>query len=50
MGKAYGAETDGERKHLHLGIHKGAGVNILGYVQSKAELSGWLDPCLYACN
>jgi hypothetical protein len=50
LGKAYSAETDGERKHLHLGIHKGAGVNILGYVQSKAELSGWFDPCLYACN
>ena len=45
LGKAYSAETDGERKHLHLGIHKGAGVNILGYVQSKAELSSWLDPC-----
>lgn len=46
LGKAYSAETDGERKHLHLGIHKGAGVNILGYVQSKTELSGWIDACL----
>jgi murein DD-endopeptidase MepM/ murein hydrolase activator NlpD len=45
LGKAFSAETSGERKHLHLGIHKGAGVNILGYVQSKAELSGWLDAC-----
>lgn len=45
LGKAYSAETDGERKHLHLGIHKGASVNISGYVQSKAELSGWIDPC-----
>ena len=45
LGKAYSAETSGERKHLHLGIHKGAGVNILGYAQSKAELSGWIDPC-----
>jgi hypothetical protein len=52
LGKAYSAETDGERKHLHLGIHKGAGVNILGYVQSKTELSGWLDSCLveYVCK
>ncbi len=46
LGKAYSAETSGERKHLHLGIHKGAGIDILGYVQSKGELSGWLDPCL----
>lgn len=36
-------ETDGERKHLHLGIHKGTAVNILGYVQTQAELSAWLD-------
>ena len=50
LGKAYSAETDGERKHLHLGIHKGSAINILGYVQSKAELSGWIDPCLYACK
>ena len=37
------AETDGERKHLHLGIHKGSAVNILGYVQRQSDLSGWLD-------
>jgi murein DD-endopeptidase MepM/ murein hydrolase activator NlpD len=35
-------ETDGERKHLHLGIHKGTTVNILGYVQSQSDLAGWL--------
>lgn len=45
LGKAFSAETDGERKHLHLGIHKGASANILGYVQSQAELSGWVDAC-----
>ncbi len=37
------AETSGERKHLHLGIHKGTAVDIKGYVQSQSELSGWLD-------
>lgn len=47
LGDAYSNETDGERKHLHLGIHKGTGMNILGYVQSKSELSGWLDPVKY---
>lgn len=44
LGTGYSSETDGERKHLHLGIHIGAGVNIKGYVQSKSELSGWMDP------
>lgn len=50
LGKAYSTETDGERKHLHLGFHKGTAVNILGYVQSQSELSSWLDPCLYICG
>lgn len=47
LGKGYSQETDGERKHLHLGIHKGTGINILGYVNSQPQLAGWLDPCLY---
>ncbi len=47
LGKGYSAETDGERKHLHLGIHKGTAVDILGYVQTQAELSGWLDVIKY---
>lgn len=50
LGKAYSQETDGERKHLHLGIHKGSSVNILGYVQNKSELSGWVDPCTLVCK
>ncbi|HTP57129.1 MAG TPA: M23 family metallopeptidase [Candidatus Paceibacterota bacterium] len=44
LGKGYSTETDGERKHLHLGIHKGTTVNILGYVQKKSDLAAWLDP------
>lgn len=44
LGTGYSAETDGERKHLHLSIHIGSAVNIKGYVQNKAELNGWLDP------
>ncbi len=43
LGKGYSTQTDGERKHLHLGIHKGTAINILGYVQNKADLSGWMD-------
>jgi len=44
LGKNKSSETDGERKHLHLGIHKGSSVNILGYVASKDELVSWVDP------
>lgn len=44
LGTGYSAETDGERKHLHLSIHIGTAQNIKGYVQTKLELSGWLDP------
>jgi murein DD-endopeptidase MepM/ murein hydrolase activator NlpD len=46
LGKGYSAETDGERKHLHLSIHRGAGVNIRGYVPSQAGLNNWIDPML----
>lgn len=44
LGKGGSTETDGERKHLHLGIHKGKIISLLGYVQTSAELSGWIDP------
>lgn len=47
LGKGYSIETDGERKHLHLGIHKGSTINILGYVQKQADLSQWLDWTTY---
>ncbi len=45
LGKAGSSETNGERKHLHLGIHKGTAINILGYVQKEADLSDWIDSC-----
>lgn len=38
-----GPDTDRERKHLHLGIHKGAAIDIRGYVQTRSELSKWVD-------
>lgn len=51
LGMGQSKETDGERKHLHLGIHKGNTVNIRGYVASKSELNEWLDPCqLFSCS
>jgi len=49
LGADKSVETGGERKHLHLGIHKGSKVNLLGYVGSEPELSSWVDPCLYVC-
>lgn len=44
LGKGFSKETDGERKHLHLGIHKGEEINILGYVKNQTELLNWIDP------
>ena len=44
LGKGDSAETDFERKHLHLGIHKGSAINTRGYVASESELINWLDP------
>lgn len=50
LGDPSKGETDGERKHLHLAIHKGAAVDYRGYVGSQNELSDWIDPCLYFCK
>jgi murein DD-endopeptidase MepM/ murein hydrolase activator NlpD len=50
LGKGYSSETGGERKHLHLGIHKGTTINIRGYVGSKRELSNWIDVCSLFCK
>ena len=44
LGTGYSQETDNERRHLHFGILKGSSTNIKGYVQSKSDLSSWLDP------
>ena len=46
LGQGYTSETDYERKHLHLGIHKGTKVDTLGYVATEAELKNWMDPFL----
>lgn len=50
LGTGGSSETDGERKHLHLSIHRGAMPNILGYVSLRSDLSRWLDPCLFVCQ
>jgi murein DD-endopeptidase MepM/ murein hydrolase activator NlpD len=44
LGTGFTSETDGERKHLHFGILRGSSTSLLGYVQSEAALTAWLDP------
>ncbi|MFW5884788.1 MAG: peptidoglycan DD-metalloendopeptidase family protein [Patescibacteria group bacterium] len=47
LGGHKSSETDGERKHLHLGIYRGSNFSYRGYVDSEEELSDWIDPCSY---
>lgn len=44
LGDDKSLETDGERKHLHFGLHKDSTINIRGYVDSQTELASWLNP------
>ena len=37
-------ESDGNRKHLHLGIHHGDTIDMRGYVQTEEELAEFIDP------
>ncbi len=46
LGRGYTSETDFERKHLHLGIHRGSAVDTRGYVAAESELKNWIDPLL----
>lgn len=50
LGTGGSSETDGERKHLHLGIHRGSTPALLGYVSTLSALSDWIDPCFYVCQ
>lgn len=42
LGEA-GPETDGERKHLHLGVRRGADIDLRGYVRRASEIADWID-------
>jgi hypothetical protein len=44
LGASGSEETDGERKHLHLGIHRGRDFALAGYVPDASKLSAWIDP------
>ncbi len=43
LGKAFSSETGGERKHLHLGIHRGSSIDIRGYVLDERDLNQWIN-------
>lgn len=47
LGKGFSSETGGERKHLHLGIHKGPSVVTNGYISNHSDLQNWLDVMQY---
>ncbi len=44
LGTGGSDETDGERKHLHFAVHRGADVELKGYVQQPEDLGAWIDP------
>lgn len=37
-------DTDGNRKHLHLGIRRGSQLDFRGYVQTEEDLVKYIDP------
>jgi len=44
LADARSVDSDGSRKHLHLGIHKGRALDMRGYVQTREELAEYIDP------
>ena len=47
LGTNHSQETDGERRHLHLAIHKGSTVELKGYVDNQTLLANWVDPLTF---
>lgn len=44
LGDHKSAETDGERKHLHFGLYRGAEVRLAGYARGVQDLTDWINP------
>jgi len=44
LASARSNDSGGNRKHLHLGIHRSNSSDFRGYVQSKQELADYIDP------
>jgi murein DD-endopeptidase MepM/ murein hydrolase activator NlpD len=47
LGKGYSEETDGVRKHLHLGLYTETPLDIRGYVKEEEETKKWLNSLDY---
>jgi len=45
LGDDNSKQTDFERKHLHIGVHRGKNKNVRGYVQKKENVNDWIDVC-----
>ncbi len=43
LGDDHSEETDGVRKHLHLGVRKGLTLDIRGYVKETEDMSLYVD-------
>jgi len=50
LAQANSAGSGFNRKHLHFSIHKGAEIKTLGYVQTKEELTDYIDPITVLSN
>ncbi len=50
LGYDMSEETDYERQHFHLGIHKGSAIDVRGYVSKKNELNAWINPSIIINN
>lgn len=48
LGDEFSEETSRERKHLHFGIYKGAGLYFRGHENSFSQLAAkWHDPLIF---
>lgn len=50
LGNHESIETDGERKHLHFGIHPGGYESTLGYESRVENLDRWINPTTFFEN
>lgn len=44
LGEGFSSETDGERPHLHLSVHRGENIEWRGYAHDEQTLGAWIDP------
>lgn len=44
LAPARSADSGGNRKHLHLGIHLGTDIEYAGYVQTEEETKAYMNP------